>query len=95
MLQAQLKSFMYVDRLLCGDPNKYSLIDESKVTNCMHLKIIQKSKFFFGITVKQRNFIIHPEFMVSDHIIADQFIQNLNSKPNKVHELLSEMKRSL
>ena len=28
-------------------------------------------------------------------IIADQFIQNLKSNPNKVHDLPSEMKRSL
>ena len=61
----------------------------------MHLRRIQKSKFFVGISVKQRKFIIHPKFMVANHIIADQFIQNLKSNPNKVHELPSEMKISL
>ena len=61
----------------------------------MHLKRIQKSKFFVGIAVKQRKFIIHPEFMVSNQNILDQFIQNLNSNPNKVHDLTGEMKRSL
>ena len=55
----------------------------------------KKTKFFVGITVKQIKFIIHPEFMVVNHIIADQFIQNLKSYPNKVHDLLSEIKISL
>ena len=61
----------------------------------MHLRRIKKSKFFVGITFKQRNFIIHPEFMVANHIIVDQFIQNLKSNPNKFHDLPGEMKRSL
>ena len=95
MLQEQLKSFMYVDCSLRGDPNKDKFIDELNFTNCMHIRIIQKSKFFVGITVKQRKFIIHPEFMVANHIIADQFIQNIKINPNKVHDLPSEMKRSL
>ena len=73
MLQDQLKSFMYVDRSLRGDPKKDKFIDELNFTNCMHLKRIQKSKFFVGITFKQRKFIIHPEFMVANHIIAYQF----------------------
>ena len=33
MLQAQLKSFMYVDRLLRGDPRKDKLIDELNFKN--------------------------------------------------------------
>ena len=61
----------------------------------MHLNRIQKSNFFVVITVKQRKFIIHPEFLVANHIIADQFIQNIKSNQNKVHDLPSEMKRSL
>ena len=95
MLQDQLKSFIYVDRSLRGDPNKNKLIDELNFTNRMHLRRIQKSKLFVGITVKQRRFIINPEFMVANHIIADQFIQNLKINSNKVHDLPSEMKRSL
>ena len=55
----------------------------------------KKVKFFVGITITQRKFIIHPEFMVANHIIAYQSIQNLKSNPNKVHDLPSEMKRSL
>ena len=86
---------MYFDCSLRGDPKKDKLIDELNFKNCMHLSRIQKSKFFFGITVKQRKFIIHPEFMVANHIIADKFIQNLKSNPNKVHDLPSQMKRSL
>ena len=54
VLQAQLKSFMYVDRLLRGDPKKDELIDELNFTKCMQLKIIQKIKFFVGIKNKQR-----------------------------------------
>ena len=95
MLQYQLKSFMYLDRSLHGDPKKDKFIDELNLTNCMHLKRIQKRIFFVGITVKQRKFIIHPEFMVANHKIADQFIQNIKSNPNKVHYLTGEMKRSL
>ena len=64
---------MYIDRSLRGDPKKDKLIDDLNFTNCMHLNRIQKSKFFVVITVKQRKFIIHPEFMVANHILADQF----------------------
>ena len=86
---------MYVDRSLRADAKKDKLIDNLNFTNCMHLNRIQKSKFFVGITVKQRKFIIHPEFMVANHIIADQFIQNIKSNPKKVHDLPSKMKRSI
>ena len=95
VLQAQLKSFMYVDRSLRGDPKKDKLIDALNFTKCMQLKRIKKNKVFVGITVKQIKFIIQPEFMVANHKIADQFIQNLKSNPNKVHDLPSEMKISL
>ena len=61
----------------------------------MQLKRIQKSKFFVGIVDKQRKFIIHTEFMVANQNIIDQFIQNIKSNPNKVHDLTGEMKRSL
>ena len=61
----------------------------------MQLKRIQKNKCFVGITVKQRKFIIHPEFMVANHIIVDKCIQNIKSNPNNVHDLPSEMKISL
>ena len=54
-----------------------------------------KSNFFVVITDKQRKFIIHPEFMVANQEIIDQFIQNLKSNPNKVHDLTGEMKKSL
>ena len=52
-LWAQLKSFMYVDRSLCGDPRKNKLIDELNFKKCKQLKRIQKSKFFVGITEKK------------------------------------------
>ena len=61
----------------------------------MQLKRIHKSKFFVCITDKQRNFFIHPEFMVANQNITDQFIHNLKSNPNKVHDLTGEKKISL
>ena len=54
-----------------------------------------KSRFFVVITVKKRKFIIHHELMVANPKIADQFIQNLKSNPNNVHDLTGEMKRSI
>ena len=60
----------------------------------MQLNISLKSKFFVGITNKQRKYIIHPDFMVTNQEITDQFIQNLKSNPNKVHDLTGEMKKS-
>ena len=60
----------------------------------MQLKILLKSKFFVGITSKQRKYIIHPDFMVANQEITDQFIQNLQSNPNKVCGLTGEMKKS-
>ena len=50
--------------------------------------------FFVGITNKQTKNIIHPDFMVDNKEITDQFIQNLKRKPNKVHNLTGEMKKS-
>ena len=86
---------MYVDRSFCGDAKKDNLIDELKFTKRMQLMRIQKSKFIVGITDKQIKFIINPEFMVANHKITDQFIQNLKSNPNKVHDPTGEMKISL
>ena len=59
----------------------------------MQLKISLKSKFFVGITNKQRKYIIHPDLMVASQEITDKFIQNLKSNPNKVHDLKGEMKK--
>ena len=60
----------------------------------MHLKRSMKSKFFVGITNKQRKYIIHPDFMVGNEEITDQFIQNLKRIPHKVHHLTGAMKKS-
>ena len=57
----------------------------------MQLKISLKSKFFVGIKNKQRKYIIHPDLMVANQETTDQFIQNIKSNPNKVHDLPSEM----
>ena len=91
-MQAELKSFMYIDRSL--RENKVKLIDELNFKKCMQLKISLKRKFFVGITNKQIKYIIHPDFMVANQEITDQFIQNLKSNPNKVHNLTGEMKKS-
>ena len=61
----------------------------------MHLKRSMKSKFFIGITNKQRKYIIHPDFMVDNEEIKDQFIKNLKRIPNKIHHLTGAMKKSL
>ena len=42
---------------------------------------------------KKRKYIIHPDFMVANQEITDQFIQNIKSNPNKVHDLTGEMKK--
>ena len=59
----------------------------------MQLKISLKSKFNVGITNKQIKYSIHPDFMVFNQDITDQFIQNIKSNPNKVHDLTGEMKK--
>ena len=84
-MQAELKSFVYIDRSLRAKKDK--LIGELNFKKCMQLKISLKSKFFVGITKKQRKYIIHPDLMVANQEIMDQFIQNLKSNPNKVHDL--------
>ena len=60
----------------------------------MLLKISLTSKFFVGIINKQIKYIIHPDFMVANQEITDQFLQNLKSNPNKFHDLTGEMKKS-
>ena len=82
---------MYIDRSLCAKKDK--LIDELNFKKCMQLKRLLKSKFLVGITNKQIKSIIHPDFMVANQEITDQFIQNLKSNPNKVHELTGEMNK--
>ena len=91
-MQDELKSFLYVDCSLRAKKDK--LIDELNLKKYMQLKRLLKSKFFAGITNKQRKYIIHPQFMVANQKITDQFIQNLKGNPNKVHELTGEMKKS-
>ena len=90
-MQAKFKSFMYIDRSLRAKKDK--LIDELNLKKCMQLKRWLKSKFFVGITNKQRKYIIHPDLMVANQEIIDKFIQNIKSNPNKVHDLKGEMKK--
>ena len=86
---------MHIDRSLRGDTKKEKVIDELNFIKIIQLKRIQKRKFFADITDKQREFIIYPEFMVANHKITYQFIHNLKTNPNKVHDLTGEMNRSL
>ena len=69
-------------------------MDELNFKKCIQLNISLKSKFFVGITNKQRKYIIHPDFMVANQEITDQFIQNLKSNPKRDHDLTGEMKKS-
>ena len=92
-MQDELKSFMYIDRSLRAKKEKF--IDELNFKKCMQLKRSLKSKFFVGIKKKQRKYIIHPDFMVANQEITDQYIQNLKSNPNKVHDFTGEMEKSL
>ena len=91
-MQAELKSFMYIDRSLLTKPDR--LIDELNFKKYMQLKRSLKSKFFVGIKNKQIKYIIHPDFMVANQEITDQSIQNLKSNPKNVHDLTGEMKKS-
>ena len=91
-MQAELKSFMYIDCSLRAKKDK--LIDELNFKKCMQLKRSPKIKFFVGITNKQIKYIIHPDFMVANQEITDQFTQNIKINPNKVHDLTGEMKKS-
>ena len=58
----------------------------------MQLNRLLEKKIFVRITNKQRKHIIHTDFMVANQEITDQFIQNIKSNPNKVHDLTVEMK---
>ena len=53
MLQEHLKSLIYVDRSLRGEPKKDKLIDELNFNNYMRLKRNSTSKLFVGITYKK------------------------------------------
>ena len=47
-----------------------------------------------GLQTNKQIYIIHPDFMVDNKEITDQFIQNLKRTPNKVHHLTGAMKKS-
>ena len=60
VLQEQLKSLMYVDHSLRGEPKKDKLIDELIFKNCMRLKRNTTINLFVVITYKKIKYIIHP-----------------------------------
>ena len=95
VLQEQLKSFMYIDRLSRGYQNKEILIDELSFKNCMRLKRKTTRKLFVGITYQKRKFIIHPEYFDPNNIFSHPFIQNLKNKPIIVHDLSRQMNIAL
>ena len=64
-----------------------------KIQNIYVIKENTKKQVLCGITNKQIKFIIHPEFMVSNQENTDQFIQNIKSNPNMVHDLTGEIKK--
>ena len=75
---------MYVDRSSRGDTKKDKFIDELNFKNCVCFNINTTSKFFVGITYKERNFIIHPEYFDANNVLSHPFIQNIKHKPNMV-----------
>ena len=94
VLQEQLKSLMYVDHSLHGDPKKYNLIDWRNFKYCVCLKRKTPIKFFVGITKKKVKVFIHPQFSDANNIFSHPFIHNLKHKPNVVQDLSRQMKIS-
>ena len=95
MLQEQLKSLIYFDCSLRGDPKKDTLIDELNFKNCIRLKRNTTRYFFFGITCKKREFITHPECFDAKNNFSHPFIQNIKHQPNMVQDLSRQMKIAL
>ena len=55
VLQEQLKSLMYVEHSLSGDPMKDKFIDELNFNNCVRLRRNKSSKLFVGtIYIKKK-----------------------------------------
>ena len=80
VLQGQLKSLMYVDRLSRGYPKKDRFIDELNFKNCMRLKRNTISKFFVGIIHKKESLlfiqnILTPTIYYNIHL---SIISNIN-----------------
>ena len=57
-------------------------------------EITEKQVLCWDYKQTKKIYIFHPDFMVANQEITDQFIQNLKSNPNKVHDLTGEMKKS-
>ena len=90
-MQAELKSFMYIDRSLRAKKDK--LIDELNFKMYAIKEITEEQVLCWDYKQTNKN-IIHPNFMVDNKEITNQFIQNLKSNPKKVHNLTGEMKKS-
>ena len=86
---------MYVDCSLRGYPKKYKFIYELNFKNCMRFKRKTTSKFFVGIKVKGRKFIIHGEYFDATNIFSHPFLHNLKHIPNIVQDLSKPIKKAL
>ena len=64
VFQEQLKSLMYVDRSLNGDPMKDKLTDELNFKICLCLSRKKTSKFFVGITLKKERVLFIQNFLM-------------------------------
>ena len=78
---------MCVDRSLHGDPKKYKLIDKLNFKNCIRFKRKTTSKFFVGIKVKGRKFIIHVLYFDANNIFSHPFLHYIKKRPNLVQDL--------
>ena len=80
VLQGKLKSSMYVEYLLRGDPNKDTFIDELNFKNCMLLNRTATSKFLVGITYETESLLFIQNILmpaVFSHIHSFR-ISNIN-----------------
>ena len=86
---------MCVDSSFRGDTKKDKFIDQLNFKNCMVFKRKTTIKLFVGITYKNRQFIINPEYFDANNIFSHPFIYNLKHKPNIVKYLSKQMNKSL
>ena len=78
-----------------GDPNKYKFIDKLNFKNGVRLRRKTTSKFFVGVTYKNREFNILPGFFDASNIFSHPFIQNLKNRPNMFQDLSIQTKLAI
>ena len=92
MLQEQLKSLIYIDRSLCGDPKKEKLIDDLNFKNCM---VLRERKQASSLLVLQAKKFICAGYFDANNIFSHPFIRNLKHRPNEVQDLSKPTKKAL